>query len=210
MAAEFTTQLVALLDKCQVPNEVRDFMKLKGMVTVSALANACDDRSQVQTVLLQPTALKDDIGALTKVKMAWREADTHVTRALKRSAEGLENEELDDPLPFEILKNIMEHFVVYYRLKYINPALIGSDGLLSRVRREFERKQATIMLLQKVRSIAMSQLPQPQKKARLGDLVISSRDDYNEVSLRSWLRNLEILRTRGRRLALSKCRTSPR
>ena len=138
-----------------------------GVITVKDLANWVDEPNELQAALLDGSSFKDDRQAKARLKMAWREASAQVSRAVKRTSEGCADELPDDPLPGPVIKSIMTSAQDYYKILKIDSRRIASDSLLSRVRREFERRQPSMSTILRVKTMAQSARSVPIKRSRL-------------------------------------------
>ena len=112
------------------------------------------------------------MGTLSRVKQAWREADAANTRALKRVSENLPLEDIDEPLDPEVQKNIIEGFLKFHNWNSLDSRTMGSDALLGRLRREFERKQPSMFSIMRAKTLAKAMRGAPPKRTRVADRVI--------------------------------------
>jgi len=193
--------LRTLLDRNGVDPQIADYLEAKTCLKVETFANWVKDREEVTTKILMKTDHKDDEPQAARLKMAWRQAEAATDRALKRSAEGLDNEPIDDPLP-EGDQRALEDV---WRRAYGWPALIGErmgcDSLLGRAHREFRKCAPTMFPVSKVRTIATSRMAVPPTKRRIseglyvtidGDTAIEGEEDLSG-SLFVYLDLLEVL-----------------
>ena len=98
-------ELSALLIANDVAEEVRTWLSnpTQGCTNLKAFANLLDSKNEVQSVILAHIPMhKESLKQRTGLKQAWREADAIVTHRLKRTAEGLQSEISDEPLPHAI------------------------------------------------------------------------------------------------------------
>jgi len=161
--------LLFLLEKNDVHADVKAFLEGKRVFTVDHLASYCDSRDQVETKILSKVqACKDDDSQLARVKMAWRQADAIAERALKRTADGLEDEAVDDPLPDGVQKSIEDAWDKAYSWGKLKAQQRGCDSLLARIFREFKKGSPTLFAVSKVRSLAYSQKGKDAKRTKLG------------------------------------------
>ena len=175
--------LHALLEKNGVSNQVSEWLAApdQACTSVGIFANWCDSRSEVNERILRHTALRDNLGQLARLKQAWREADAQVARGVRRSAEGLPDVAIDEPLGAEAQLQITEAFLKFYSWPRLDARRMGSDALLGRFRREFDRRQPSMYHIPRARSLTASQRSAPIKRSRLSDgLVLESRDIEGE------------------------------
>jgi hypothetical protein len=142
-------------------------------LTIKDFANIVDVRSELNdAVFKQVTAIQNKRNVeLAKLKQAWREAEGLVARGLKRSAEGVEEESLDEPLHVDVQRNIEKEFTKYYKFT-IKPNKMGCDTLLGRVKREFDKGRVTIFPLNRVRSLAHVSKDLPQKRQKISEQLV--------------------------------------
>ena len=140
-------------------------------VTLVTFANMCDDKKDVKATFLAGTAYADDCAALANLKMAWREAETIISRGLKRSADGLADECLDEPLAVQTYTNIVDVFVHQYAMPAVPPQRVACDTLVGRIHREFEKRQPTAFAISRVRCLAKAQRQSKPKQARVSEFV---------------------------------------
>jgi hypothetical protein len=150
------------------------------LITIKNFANAADEKKEVKPNILQHVtgsnpagiAHKDNIGILSNLKQAWREAESMVARQLKRSSEGIAEEVMDEPLPEQVQEDLVNAFTAYYRFDIVLKRM-GCDSLLGRIKREFDKGQITIFPLSRVRSLAhVSKDTGGGKKERVGNVVM--------------------------------------
>ena len=91
-----------------------------------------------------------------------------MARGLKRAAEGLSDEALDEPLQPDVQKALEKVFAETYRWQ-LPAANMPSDSLLGRGKREFERRQPSMLAVGRAKSLAASQRSTPVKRRRISD-----------------------------------------
>ena len=162
------TALRAVLDKNNIAADIITWMGDNGCTDVSTFANWVDETKELKEAILdQCPQSKDSRTQKARLSMAWREADAATTRGVKRTAEGLEEDNLDDPLPSEIFKAVGTASRTYYNWPDIPAERIGSDRLLGRIRKEFQRKEPSLVPILKVKSLTSSQFEPLEKKTRI-------------------------------------------
>ena len=188
-----------LVERNGVHEDTVKWLESKGCLTVGHFANWVDSKSEIKDAIHKniPT-MKDNHSDLSKTKMAWREAEAQISRGVKRSAEGLDNEALDDPLQIEVFRSIKTTFKSCYNwTDSFDSRRIGCDSLHGRFRREFERKQPTMFTILKARSLAKSQKEGQVKKTRLDNNIEihqKDKDGYDgPASLTKWFACFDIM-----------------
>jgi len=96
---DVNSSLEDLLKANDVPAEVFPFLKGRPyqMASVKQLANFFDNRSEVASLFLNNTKFKEQDAIITNLKQAWREAESIVTRSLKRASQGLPEDSSGSP-----------------------------------------------------------------------------------------------------------------
>ena len=104
--------LEQLLKDNEVDGEILALLAAKPfeVTTIKMFANRFESRNEVITLFLSTTKFKDSGANIANLKQAWREADSAVTRGLKRSAEGLPEENVDDPLRSAVEESLKSSF----------------------------------------------------------------------------------------------------
>ena len=101
-----------------------------GLKTVKEFANFFESKGEVNSLFCRHIELlKNDGTAIANLKQAWREADALVERHLKRSATGLPEEALEDPLRSEVQGSLKATFFSTYKFE-IPRVWQGVDSLL--------------------------------------------------------------------------------
>jgi hypothetical protein len=180
--AGVSAELRALLTKNGVHTDVIAHLPNLGLITIKNLANAADERKEIKANIMvyipgdadvngTRVAHKDNIGELSKVKQAWREAESIVSRQLKRSADGIAEEVMDEPLPQEVQEDLVNAFKTFYKFDIVLKRM-GCDSLLGRIKREFDKGQLTIFPLSRVRSLAHVAKDNGAKRERVGNVIM--------------------------------------
>ena len=121
---------------------------------MKVFANWVDDRNELKTAVLdQVQGLTTGRAQLGALKQAWREAEGIVARGLKRAAEGLSDEALDEPLQPDAQKALEKVFAETYRWQ-LPASSMPSDSLLGRGKRDFERRQPSMLAVGRAKSLA--------------------------------------------------------
>ena len=187
-----------LVDRNGVASETAKWLEDNGCRSIANFANWVDSRAEITTAIHDKTAKKGDAADLAKLKQAWREADAHITRGVKRTAEGLDAEGIDEPLQDEIFKAIVKSFRTFYNWSdNIDARRIGCDSLHGRFRREFERRQPGMFPFLKAKSLAKSQREGQVKRTKLSeglDLVQATKESNDGPStLSKWFIGFDIV-----------------
>ena len=203
------TSLRALLkDKNGVHDEIVKWLEDNQCLSIENFANWVDARSEIEAKILAKTPKSSDVAQLARLKQAWREADAHATRGVKRAAEGLAESFVDEPLPPEVLADVQGVFLKAYSWTRLDARQVGCDTLHGRCRREFERKQPSMFEIFRVRTLAHSQRAAPAKKQRLTDRVnieYLDGEDLPEDSLESLSRWFHLFDVLCRTWAITGC-----
>ena len=162
--------LRTLLASAEVHEDIITYLGNKKCVNVALFANWFDEPAEVAT-LVQATTQKDETVEVAKLKLCWRKASAATEHAVKRSAEGLPEEGLDDPLPVPMQKDIVSAWQKYYHWSRLDPRKVCMDGQFGRFRREFLNCQPSMFAVSRVRSLAQSQKSPVAKKQKLSEHV---------------------------------------
>ena len=138
--------LVSLLqDKNKVDKTLVAYIGSIGCNTVATFANWVETKAEIGEAFLKNSPMKGNLAEQANLKMAWREAEGLVTCGIKRAADGLDNEALDDPLQEGVFKTVTQTFKTHYNWQdNLDSRRVGNDSLHGRFRREFERKQPSM------------------------------------------------------------------
>ena len=104
--ATMNSDLVAALLANAVPQAAIDHMPSKGCLTIKQLANWTENRSEVADGFFLSSPHAKDPATVAGTKQAWRELSAIVDRQVKRTAEGLDSEIMDEPLHFAIQQSM--------------------------------------------------------------------------------------------------------
>ena len=145
--------LLKLLQKHEVDEKVGTYLKTHKCLTIVKFAALADSKADVADGICVPAGLdKTERPLCGPVKSAWAEAEVMAQASLVAIKRG-KTCDLDDPVDPEVRKQITSDFVSYYHMKL--PAhLLGSDTLVGRLVREYERKLPTAFDMRKVKSLA--------------------------------------------------------
>ena len=191
--------LVSLLqDKNKVDKTLVAYIGSIGCNTVATFANWVDTKAEIGDAFLKNSPLKGNLAEQANLKMAWREAEGLVTRGIKRAADGLDNEALDDPLQEGVFKTVTQAFKTQYNWQdNLDSRRVGNDSLHGRFRREFERKQPSMYSFLKAKPLSMSTKEPPIKKTKLSnelELHATTKDDVmGQATLSKWFSSFDIV-----------------
>ena len=192
--------LRTLLIKHGVTEAVVLWLVSAGCRDIPTFANWVDDKAELKQEAIDKTASKDDRAQLASLKMAWREAEALTARGVKRTAEGMPTVDPDTPLDPDLQQQLETCFRKTYDWPRILARQMGSDSLLGRVRREFEKRQPSMLAVMRVRSLARSQRGHAPKTSRLSEHVhLTLGPDYADegepgvANLYTFLTNLQVL-----------------
>ena len=155
MAARCTTgTLLDLLVENGVPEEIHDLLARDPwkVTTIKQFANYFENKGEVNTLFLSQTAHKDNGEYIANLKMAWREAEAAVSRSLKRAAEGMPEEALEDPLAHEV-KISLDKMWMRCCSFHIPPTWSGFPSLLGRFHREFKKHSTVVYHITKIKNL---------------------------------------------------------
>jgi len=192
------------LTRNNVAPEVQAWLTAAGCLDVAQFSNWVDDRKDLYQAVLSklPSPLKESTAQLASLKQAWREAEAENSRTLKRAHEYAESAvDPDAPLEPSFQKEVESAFRALYNWPALPASRVGSDSLLGRVQREFERRQPAQYPVGRVRSLAYAQKGVPTKVRRLSAGVTLSvseaaEDDEGEpAGLHTFLSQLSVLAT---------------
>ena len=195
-----------MLDKSRVDPKITDWLKDQGCESVEELGNWVDKTADLAPKILDklPQDVKGDdqwVQAQTsRLRLAWRQADAITSRGIKRMAEGISEEPMDDPLDDAVHKDAIAKFKKAYGWVDLPTEIMGSDSLLGRIFREFKKKAHTLLPLSKVKSLAdTSGGGSHKRRTLLPGLIIESSsalDDESDSSVAhfmEFLGRLEVL-----------------
>ena len=187
-----------------LPAEVVTFFENEGITTAARFANYLDSRDEVMPVIVSklhnvpnPRSIK---GALTEL---WREVDHAESLRLQRKAQGLKQDDLEDPLPDHVGEGLRQRFLERYRFSLsLNESLC--EPIVGRVKREIDRKCHTLISVDRCRSARESARDSAGKHLKVGasvslhfDTTGSSKGPRTVPSVMVYLQLLELLLVGG-------------
>ena len=159
--------LILILTANEVDKKIQTFLEAEGCRTVPQYAVWADD---IQAEILDnfPDEIKKSRLQRTGLRQSKAEAEMRAKNLLKRQTEGLAPEELEEPLQPDVQRSLELAFRTRYHWTLPSEKR-GSDSLLGRVRREFDRRQISMFSIFKTKSLAAAHQSQPLKRFKLGD-----------------------------------------
>ena len=153
--------------------------------SMKCFANWVDTKAELErTILANVDSVKTNRGQLANLKQAWREAEGMVASRLKRASEGLNEETIEEPLQWEVQKNVEKVFSSSYGGWLLAVEEMGADAILARFSREFGKKQPSMYTIMRAKSIAHSQRSVPTKRHKVAanvDLEVRDGADADEA-----------------------------
>ena len=180
-----TSELLALLQKYDIPQGLIDNIRTKDCLSISSLALWGDgDTPQAMmkdtvNALVDGTEYKGNRPEQAKLKQAWKAADSIVNREAK-DPNGPSNGhiDLDAPMEAAVFASTQATFQKFYNFKEPNPARTGDEKVHGRVARQFRNSAATTWPILNTKSKAhaakLAATVNPPKQQRVGDLVITT------------------------------------
>jgi len=190
--------LLGVLVANGVPEAVQIHLATSGCCTAKQFANWVDRKEDLQSAVLDDVpSFRSNRAALAALKQSWREVDAIVARGVKRSAEGLTEEAIDDPLPDTTQRSVETAFTNLYRWE-LEPRDTPCDSLLGRCKRESDRWCPTMFSASMVRSLAYSRRTAGAKKHRVTDRItmevdVAALDDSPAARIMACLQQYHIL-----------------
>ena len=194
------TDFETLLKGNGVPADVIDFIVTKGCKHQKAFANWVDKKEDVKSAFFDECPQKTVTEVLAAIKQSWREAEAMVARGVKRTADGISEEHIDDPLPEHVQTSCIKCFGDFYKWN-LTSKLMGSDSLLGRCKRESDRWAPSNYPLERVRNLAQQSRHSEKRKHKASERMtveidgdnIDVLDPAEDGRLRTRLFQLEVL-----------------
>ena len=115
--------------------------------------------------------------------MAWREAEAIVARSLKRAADGMPEEALEDPLPHEIKLSLDKQWRHDYSFS-IPPTWSGFPSLLGRFHREFKKHSTVLYHITKIKNLdGILAIGPNTKRQKVGEMEFSMPDTEKSAEI---------------------------
>ena len=183
--------------------EVQDIVIERGVESVRVFANAVVSREHdVGETLLKGSAWASHIGQLGAIRMAWREADVREEGVLHPTATSSSTgppEEIEAPLTQATQRELETVFLSFYSFLRIPADRIVSDALLGRFKREFDRRQPSVLPLRLIKTRARTSYslgPKRRKVSEHATLIFHDNHDedtFQATSVFEFFTSLEIL-----------------
>ena len=156
------SELEAMLRKagCEgdVVAHIRDVRMCKTVAVLagfpSIVAESLARATDVATKLVRDSEWKEDEVTIAMLSMVYRKAVASADRLLKKSCEGVPENDLKTPLPEEQHKEMMQTHLRTYSLTRVCSQRIASDSLMGKVRKEFEQARPTNIAIDRVKTLA--------------------------------------------------------
>ena len=147
--------LAELFKANDVPDDVLDELARAPFLctTVKHFALYFDDKTEIKTMWAANSEKYKTAGnVIANLKYAWREATNLVETSLKRTAEGLPDENLDDPLRSEVEMSLKAAFLKTYGFNP-PPPWMGVPSLVGRLHREFMKRSHIAPRVNKIKTL---------------------------------------------------------
>jgi hypothetical protein len=191
-------ELIALFEANSVHAAVIEKFRKSKCTKISTFAMWFDDiNSGVAPFLESVAEVKDDLSQKPCLKFCAIKAVELTKAQVIRSAQGMQDQPLDEPLPAEQHRSIINTAVVRYRWNNLDSRSYVCDSQLAKFRREFAAWQPSMASLAKLRSLAMSQRNPTAKKLKMTggvsiQLGTSVEDAWNTMDIISWPENFSL------------------
>ena len=168
------TDLRTFLEGYGVLSEVIDELASnRGLSTVTEFVNAIDSKEEAKDAFFEGGPYVKNLGQIGNVKRAWRAAaekedKEHEAKAKVTSQKGA-YEDLDEPLAQDVQTNLESDFLDAYGWLHLAADKVASDSILGRMRREFLRKQPTILPVSRIRTRADTSYTTATKKKKVSE-----------------------------------------
>ena len=154
-----------------LPAAVVTFFEAEEVNTAARFANYLDSRDEVMPVIVSklhgianPRSVKGILAEL------WREVDHAESLRLQRKAQGLKQDDLEDPLPERVGEGLRQRFLERCRFSLpLQESLC--EPLVVRIKREIDRKRHTLIPVDRCRSAKESSRDSAGKRLKVGACV---------------------------------------
>ena len=191
-------ELIALFEANAVHAAIVEKFRKCKCTKISTFAYWFDNiNSEVGPFLESVAEVKEDLSQKPCLKFCATKAVELTKAQIARSAQGMQDQPLDEPLPAEQHRSIINTAVVLYRWNGLDSRCYVCDSQLAKFRREFVAWQPSMVSLAKLRSLAMSQKNPTAKKLKMtGDISIqlgnAVEDAWNTMDIISWPENFAL------------------
>ena len=160
MNAEFR----AMLSSAAVHDDIIKYLSDEGCVDIGLFANWVDAGAGIKT-LVNATNQRDKAVEVAKLKQCWKKAVAANDRNIKRAAEGLPEESLDEPLPVPQHQDVLKAWQGFYKWPRVDSRRVCMDTQFCMFRREFLSFQPSMFSISRVKTLAQAQ-KSPTEKAK--------------------------------------------
>lgn len=135
-----------------IHHDVIAFFASERITSPSRFANYIDRRDEIETLIVNKVpAVSGSRSEKTLLTELWRELDQAETLRLSRKANGVEQDDLENPLDSSVIQSLHDRFFAKYSFRLSLKELL-CEPLLGRLRREFERRSHSLITLERVRT----------------------------------------------------------
>ena len=128
---------------------------------------------ELEALVKKVTGFADSNIEVARMRAAWRVASSTIKATESKQATGTKHCDLDDPLDTYIADDLQTRWDARYPL-LLHMMLCPSDSLVGRVYREIKRNTATVISMQKVKSLHMAQQPFESQSIPVGDATLET------------------------------------
>ena len=192
--------LKLMLEETGLPKPVIDNVEKIGAKKASAFATYVTEASEVSRFIRGVEFGSDDEkdAALAMLRLAWMTAKANLEHGLKRKASGLMEEVPEGPLPAELHQALVDTSCKFYQWDFLDPAIICTDSIVGKTRREFQSWAHTVFPIAKATSqaAAMASHSSGGKRQRLTErfcLVDDLADPEDDVKVKDTLPMVDFL-----------------
>ena len=182
--AEKLAQLQAIMKDCDqsVFTYTTQTLECKSLRDFIGLVVKESYETELKTVILDHTAVKDSKVQLSRLRAAW-ELGSEILAKDKKSRTAFANDDWDDPIESDTQQSLLAAWALTYNI-VIPMFLMPSDTLLGRLYREIQRVAATVIPLKKVRSLFQQTMPSRSERIPVSSQVHLevNREAENEIN----------------------------
>ena len=193
--------LKLMLEETGLPKEVINNVEKIGAKKASSFATYISEASEV-TRFIRGMSFGDDEdardAALSMLRLAWMTAKANLEHGLKRKASGLMEEVPEGPLPAELHQALVDTSCKFYQWDFLDPAIVCTDSIVGKTRREFQSWAHTVFPIAKATSqaAAMASHSSGGKRQRLTErfcLVDDLADPEDDQKVKDTLPMIDFL-----------------
>ena len=188
--------LIALFKASNITDDIINKFTAERCTKVSLLAHWFEEQAEIKTFCESVDSAKGDVSQLAGVKLVIEKAKELTKAAVARAAQGMQDTPLDEPLPAEQHRNMVQVACALYR--WMSPAgsaidarTVVCDAQIARFRRELTVWHPQMIQFSKLRTLGQATKAPTAKRQKLGDGVslqvgISIDDAYNAMDIITW------------------------